>query len=195
MDSSTFWPCWVQLSGVGQHCHSVPEVSLWQHWDLPTGTVWRQENGPGTRKSFQWIKPCNCPLWHCASFTNAKCSKCRIIIFLQPKKGCNLPEVPWKVKDELGSESRSPDQTKLFTKLSCPQRLKSCFLKTIATPPKKQLIHVQHVLSARHTSHTLIHTIPKQLRELCTIIISILAAETNAQKCEDTCLRSHPAVK
>lgn len=136
MDSSTFWPCWVQLSGVGQRCHSVPEVSLWQHWDLPTGTVWRQENGPRTRKSFQWIKPCNCPLWHRASFTNAKCSKCRIIIFLQPKKGCNLPEVPWKVKDELGSESRSPDQTKLFTKLSCPQRLKSCFLKTIATPPK-----------------------------------------------------------
>lgn len=65
-----------------------------------------------------------------------------------------MPEVTWKVKDELGSEPRSPDpQTKLFTKLSCPQRLKSCFLIIIATPPKTA--HTCRALSARHTSEML----------------------------------------
>lgn len=132
-----------------------------------------------------------------ALFTNAKCCKCRIIIFLQPKKGCNLPEVTWKVKDELGSESRSPDhQTKLFTKLSCPQRLKSCFLLIMATLPKTARTCIALTPCQAHfrnASHTFIHIILKQLYELCTVTISILDAEANAQK--DTCLRSHPAVK
>lgn len=97
-----------------------------------------------------------------------------------------MPEVTWKVKDELGSESRSPDpQTKLITKLSCPQRLKSCFLIITATPPKTahtRIAFTQCQAHFRNASHTLIHSILKQLCELCTIIISILDAETNAQK-------------
>lgn len=63
-----------------------------------------------------------------------------------------MPEVTWKGKEELGSESRSPDpQTKLITKLSCPQRLKACFL--IITPPKTA--HTCIALSTRHTSEML----------------------------------------
>ena len=89
----------------------------------------------------------------CASLTNTKCSKRRIVLtVLQPKKGCNLSEVTWQVKDELGSKPRSVDpQAQASAKFFCSQRLKSCFLLRVAKPARTC------ILCARHTSQML-HT-------------------------------------
>ena len=137
MGSSTLSLCWGQ-SGEGQLCKACP----------PAMAV-SVQNGPSTQKSFRWTQPCRCPLWQRMCLAH-KHQVQIVLTVLQPKKGCNLSEVTWQVKDELGSKPRSVDpQAQASAKFFCSQRLKSCFLLRVAKPARTC------ILCARHTSNFL----------------------------------------